>query len=522
MEIVQHSLIGRVFLSLWIALATYYEHSVLAVLFRGTAGVFRSLWRGSLFSRIFSRESSLSKAWSRSLYCRFLGMILNLPVLLLRKLYVLLRPLFDGSIVAQLGFAIVENTPIAVSWLMFAILIIPYKAWNNAYSLLGFSLMLLFAILSGMRRKSRRLDVVDLGPYYVFFASLVILAVPLSAYTGLSARYLLYHLSCMLCVLVIVSTVERGAQLRRLASMASAGLVVVSAYGIVQRIQGVEVNPSFVDLTLNKDMPGRVYSMFENPNAFAEVLVLLIPLAIGLLFASKGWGGRLLGLSGALLGSVSILMTYSRASWIGLAVAVLVFLFLWKKKILPAVILLGLAAIPLLPDSIFNRILTIFNFSDTSTSSRFPLYEAAGRLISERPLQGVGLGSDAVRAAVADLNLYHGKSPFVHAHNVYLQVWAETGIFGLLSLLGTVGWALKRGGSVALRKIGSSSSRMLLIGSVSALVGIMVCGVADFIWHYPRVMLIFWFVFAMAASSIRVALLEGRQSEKKGLSHETI
>lgn len=522
MEIVQNSLIGRLFLALWIPLLAFYEDSILALILRGLNGLFRSFWRASLFSRIFSRESSLSKAWIRSSLCSILAILVNLPVLLLRKLYELLRPVFDGSAFARFGFACVEDTPLAVGWLMFVFLIIPYKAWNNAYSLLGFSLMLLFAILSGMRKKSRRLDVVDLGPYYVFFAGFVIMAVPLSAYTGLSARFLLYHLSCMLCVLVLVSTVERTSQLRRLAAMASAGLVVVSVYGIVQRIQGVEVNPSYVDLTLNKDMPGRVYSMFENPNAFAEVLVLLIPIAIGLMFASKSWGYRILGLSAAALGSVTILMTYSRASWLGLVAAAFVFLFLWKKKILPAVILLGLAAIPLLPDSIFNRILTIFNFNDTSTSSRFPLYQAAGRLISDRPLQGVGLGSDAVRAAVSDLNLYHGKSPFVHAHNVYLQVWAELGIFGLLSLLGTVGWSLKRGGSIALRKLGSSSSRMILVGSVSSLVGIMVCGVADFIWHYPRVMLIFWFVFAMAAASIRVALQEERQTEKRSASHETV
>jgi O-antigen ligase len=208
-------------------------------------------------------------------------------------------------------------------------------------------------------------------------------------------------------------------------------------------------------------------------------------------------------------------MTYSRAGWIGLAVAALFFIFLWNRKLLPAVVILGLAALPFLPDAVFNRILTIFNFSDTSTSSRFPLYEAALRLLRLRPLQGAGLGSDAVRAAVLDLNLYHGASPFVHSHNVYLQVWAETGIFGLLAMLGAVGWTLKRGAITVLRKLGSSSARMLIAGSVSALLGIMVCGIADFIWHYPRVMLIFWFVVGMALAGIRVALREKQSIEAR-------
>ena len=36
--------------------------------------------------------------------------------------------------------------------------------------------------------------------------------------------------------------------------------------------------------------------------------------------------------------------------------------------------------------------------------------------------------------------------------------------------------------------------------------GTMVCGLADYIWNYPRVMLIFWFVCALTlAGLIRLA-----------------
>jgi len=511
----RNSLIGRLFLPLCLRMLCYYENSALYYLLQSLSLALQRMWRGSLTGHVVRREGAISRAFPRSLFCQGLGMLLNLPGLLLQKLYRSLRGLFEGSVACQLGFAVVENTPIAVGWLMLLILVIPYDHWNNAYSFAGFFLLFLCAICAGMRKHTKRLDVVSIGPYALFFWGLILLAVPLSAYMHLSSRFLFYHLSSMLCVLVIVSTVERASQLRRLAGMASLGLVIVSLYAIVQRIQGVEVNASYVDLTLNKDMPGRVFSMYENPNAFGEVLVLLIPVAVGLLFGSRSWGGRFLGLVAAGLGSVSLVMTYSRAGWIGLAVAALFFIFLWNRKLLPAVVILGLAALPFLPDAVFNRILTIFNFSDTSTSSRFPLYEAALRLLRLRPLQGAGLGSDAVRAAVLDLNLYHGASPFVHSHNVYLQVWAETGIFGLLAMLGAVGWTLKRGAITVLRKLGSSSARMLIAGSVSALLGIMVCGIADFIWHYPRVMLIFWFVFGMALAGIRVALREKQSMEAR-------
>jgi O-antigen ligase len=518
----QGGLVGRVLLRLWGILVLWYENSALGYGLGELSKFCRRSFEGSWIARCAVRNGALSRGFADSLSCRLLGAILNLPGLLLRTLYRTFRPVFRHSAAARIGFAVVENTPIAAGWLMLAILIIPYEQWNNAYSLLGFSVLLCFAMAAGMRKTSRRLDVAAVGPYSVFFAGFVLLAWPLSYSSMLSQRFVLYHLACVLCVIVIVSTVERRDQLLRLAGAATGGLILTSAYGILQRIQGVEVNPSFVDMTLNKDMPGRVFSVFENPNAFGEVLVLLIPVAVGLMFAARGWAGKLFGLLGTGVGIVALVMTYSRAGWVGLLMAALLFVFLWNRKLLPVLILLGAGAIPFLPDVVLNRILTIFNMNDTSTSSRFPLYEAAVNLIRQEPFTGAGLGSDAVRAAVKEGNLYHGKSPFVHSHNVYLQVWAETGLFGLLALLGTVGYAIKRTARVALGKGGSRPVRMVIIGGASALLGIMVCGFADFIWHYPRVMLVFWFVFALTMAGIRLALREEtRARNRQSLEEES-
>ena len=147
---------------------------------------------------------------------------------------------------------------------------------------------------------------------------MILVAWPLSAYPSLSTRFLLYYVTCMLCVVVIVSTVETWRHLTRLMAFSSLALLVMSLAGLYQRIQGVEVNPSYVDMNLNKGMPGRVWSFYENPNTFAEVLLLLIPVAIAYMLCSKGWLGRFLGFFSAAVGCVAMAMTYSRASWVGL------------------------------------------------------------------------------------------------------------------------------------------------------------------------------------------------------------
>jgi len=505
MEVVKNSATGRLFLPIWYLLFNLYELSALAVLFRGLSAVWKRMWHGSAIAGFITREGAVSRAWRHSSTCNVVSIVINLPVALLHWIYRRFQFFFDGSMAARIVFGMGEQTPAAIGWLFLVIVLIPYEHWNNMYSLVGFFLMLLLTLAGGMRRHRLRLDVVAVGPYAVCFAAAVCLAFPLSAFPGLSFRFLFFHLTCMLCVLVTVSTVERVDQLLRLVCFASLGLTSTSIVGVIQRILGVEVNASYVDLTLNEGMPGRVFAMFENPNAFAEVLAMLIPLAVALMLGSPSWRGRTLGCIAAGLGVVAIFMTYGRASWVGLLVAALLFVFLWNRKLLPAMLLLGIAAVPLLPDSIFNRILTIFNPKDTSTSSRFPLYFAALRLLQARPVLGAGLGTDAVRQAVKDLNFYHGVAPFVHSHDVYLQIWAESGLLGIVSFVGAMGWTVKN----AIRAVASESCprpvRLITIGGASALFGILVCGIADYIWNYPRVMLVFWFVVAITLSGIRLS-----------------
>ena len=515
METVNSSVLCRFLAPLWRKLADWYEYSLLAVVIRGIAAGIKNWCAGSGIIRFAAREGVLSRSWEDSLLCHGLTFLLNIPTKILQWIYSKGKAAFDGSFFVQLAFSALENLPLLVGWLMLLFLVIPYEKWSNGYSFAGFVLCFGLSLFAGMRKKGWKLDLDALGPWLAAFGGAVLLAWPLSAYPDLSYRFLKYYGACILCVIVIVSTVERREHLMRLAGISSVALIVMSAYGFYQRASGIEVNPSYVDVTLelNKNMPGRVFSFFENPNAFGEVLLLLIPVAVALMLGSKGWGGRFLGFFAAAVGCVAIIMTYSRASWIGLFFAAALFVLLWNRKIIPACILLVFAAIPFLPESIFNRILTIFDSSDSSTSSRFPLYYAAGEFLTRRPILGAGLGSDAVRQAISDLNLFHGHDKFVHCHNIYLQVWCETGLLGLITFVGGIFWTAKKGAKAVLKAACDPSVRMIILGGITALMGTMLCGMADYIWNYPRVMLIFWFVCALALAGIRLAARE----ESEGL-----
>lgn len=500
--------------SLWTGLLAAYEESALhrltAALGRGCA----HLLDGSRILDFLFREGILARAWGESRTCRALGFLINLPGNLLHRLYRAFQKQFDESFFANLAFTMGEETAIGEFWVILALWVIPFERWNNAYHFLGFSALLALFYAGSMRRyETFRLDVKSVGPYAAGMFLAAALGVALSAYPGLSARFLMYHATCLLCVLVTVNAVRSAEDLKRLAAGGSGVVLISSLYAVYQRMQGVKVNKSFVDLEVNAGMPGRVDSFFDNPNTFAQVLILLLPLALGLALCAKRPVLRLAALGSFAVGVAALGMTYSRASWVGIAFAMAAAVFLWKPKLLPLFAALCVLAVPLLPSSILNRILTIANTSDSSTSGRIPLYEAALNTIKVSPVTGAGLGTAAVQQFIKDNNLYHAKAPFVHAHNIYLQIWIEAGLLGLISFLGAMFLSVKNAAR-AVRRCRDSAARTLTCAAAASLCGILVCGLADYPWNYPRVMGIFWFVFALCVAGTNLCVRAGQEENQ--------
>ena len=137
------------------------------------------------------------------------------------------------------------------------------------------------------------------------------------------------------------------------------------------------------------------------------------------------------------------------------------------------------------------------------------LYKAAIEVIRRSPLTGAGLGTAATQTYIREFNLYHDKAPFVHSHNFYLEVWIQMGLLGVTGFVGSMLWNIKNAAR-AVRHGGPSVGRTVAAAAASAMCGAMVCGLADFLWNYPRVLVIFWFTFAMAIAGVKVCTEEAK------------
>lgn len=499
MTLIRESFVYR----LSLALAAVYGDSALHRVLAALGNWCNRQIDGSAVLRPLCREGAAARAWKDSRLCRLLSFLINLPGWLLHRLYAALPLTFEDSFFARLAFDMGGETAVAQSWLVMLLWVIPFTYWNNAYSLIGFTLLLILFYAGSMRRPDFRLDMAAVGFYPVVLFGAMAMSVVNSYAPSQSLRFVFYHLSAALCVVVTVSAVRHAEDLKRLAAGGGVCVLASSLYGVFQRIQGVEVNRSNVDLKVNAGMPGRVESYFDNANTFCEVLLLLLPLVIALILCSRHLYSRLIAAGILVAGVAAAGMTYSRASWVGIACAMAVFVFLWKPKLIPLCAVLCVLCIPLLPTTIWNRILTIGNRSDSSTLNRLPTLRAAVEVIASRPIRGVGLGTATPKIFIADWNLYHADFPYVHSHNFYLEVWLQMGILGVVSFTASMLWNIKQAAHTV-RHCENSTARTITCAAAAALCGAMVCGLADYLWNYPRVMVIFWFVFAMALAGVKV------------------
>ena len=488
---------------LWIWWVALWHGSALYAGYERLARALDRSWQESTLRRLVYWRGPLYCAWPHSLCCRLCTWLLNLIPRLLHWIYCRWQHTFDASRCCRALFALGDGCVAALSWLMVVLLIVPQPVWNNLYSLVLALLCLGLFLLSSMRRRHRRLDLSVMGPYPVLFAVLTVVFAVYTVYPSSSLRFFVFHFTCGVAVLTTVSAVETREDLRRLVFFIAAGIALSCLYGLVQRAMGIEVSSRLVDLTHSASTPGRVFSVFENSNSFACVLLMFIPVLVGAAIWDRP-AARLVLLGISLLGGLCLLLTYSRGGWVGFAVSIVVLTLLLRPRLIPLYLVAGLALLPLLPDSIRQRLFSIFGGQDSSISSRKYLFEGAWGLIRQRPLQGVGLGYEAVAEAVYYFETYRAQALFIHTHNIYLEVAAEMGVFGFLAFAGTMISALKNGICAVSRRLGDRYVRGVTAGCVGGLAGVLVYSLADYPWSYPRVMLLFWLLFALLTAAVKV------------------
>lgn len=212
----------------------------------------------------------------------------------------------------------------------------------------------------------------------------------------------------------------------------------------------------------------RVFFPFISPNILGGYLAMIIPLAL----TFKNRSLLILPLFFALL------LTRSLGALLSLSLALTLYYFLegkFKKRniFILLVLLAAIGTIFIARTQIHKEHLQpLF-----STIMRLNYWEGTLAVIKSHPLTGTGLGN---------FNLAYSR----YSHNSYLQLWAETGILGIISFIWLVIIILKRG----LKNLRESPDKARSAALICCAFVFLIHNLIDFTFFLPEVSLIWWVI----------------------------
>lgn len=186
----------------------------------------------------------------------------------------------------------------------------------------------------------------------------------------------------------------------------------------------------------------RPYGLLPHPNILAGFLVVSL-LAAGAWVLAQRTVVWWIGTSVFLLGLLGLLLTFSRAAWIGFAAGALVVgLVLLRTRVqfirietlitAGCVILVGVVFFSIFRPFLLARTGAVSeSIEQRSVAGRVVYTAFALQAITEFPVLGVGIGNFPWRASYYLMDIafdMRGDS----AHNIYLSAWAELGTVGLV------------------------------------------------------------------------------------------
>ncbi|HEX6203188.1 MAG TPA: O-antigen ligase family protein, partial [Thermoanaerobaculia bacterium] len=244
----------------------------------------------------------------------------------------------------------------------------------------------------------------------------------------------------------------------------------------------------------------RIAGPLGDPNYFAQILLVLVPVALALAWGYDSWSGgsgrrRLLALGAAGLLVAGTVLTYSRGA--ALALALVLGLAVLVRGIRPRHVVAGVAVVALLwvfaPEGFARRLTTLREVlpggeevlrPDSSFAKRRLVTAAAWQMFLDAPLLGVGAGNYGSRFTPyadrvgTDARLYEDPGERNFPHNLYLEIAAETGAIGLavFALVVVAAFASLVGARRRALARGDPRTAALAEGLGLALVGFLITG----------------------------------------------
>ncbi len=378
------------------------------------------------------------------------------------------------------------------------LLVLFFATWNLPIAFQQTALGCLLAFLGYMLWRTGSLPRTPLWyPFFFFLGALLVSTIlspdPLQSFIGYRKMWLM---GGCLAVFVLVRNEQEVATVLTVALWVAGA---VAAYSIVQHFTGLDLAKTLVGKAPNLDpfwfgrQEGyRVKGL--HPSGMTYAHALLFPLC---LITAWGLSPRLPLRQRLLLGIGWICMLFAlffsltRGVWIAYGLLLVVYGLVRGRHAAPAVVG-GVVVCGLLFASagqgVRERGLSLFDFE--ANIGRSQIWLANMDMIKERPLTGWGFGNYK-QFREAFYQRYPQADTNAHAHNNFLQIWVDTGLFGLAAFLFLIGSIIMMGWRAYVKQR-NEPLKSLTLGCWLGLVGFLIGGLTQYNWGDAEVVLVWW------------------------------
>jgi hypothetical protein len=244
----------------------------------------------------------------------------------------------------------------------------------------------------------------------------------------------------------------------------------------------------------------RSQGMYRHPSIAASLCGLFLPIVLAYLVAARTNRDRALLLMIFILGLAALILTFSRAGGIGLAVGLLVFFAVggWSRLIPRRVLILSILVLIVAGVISLPFLLVYFGARPGSFWARFYMHQAALQGYLQHPLLGVGFNNSTAamtegRQELIDLGI---KMPRTEpADSYYVAMLVEVGPIGCLLLFGFFGRMVMT--ALHAIKENAMDKKPLLVGIVAGLASLATQSISDIPMAGHAVDGSLWFLLAL-------------------------
>jgi putative inorganic carbon (HCO3(-)) transporter len=354
-------------------------------------------------------------------------------------------------------------------------------------------------------REYLKLDRTGLNLPIIVFYLIAFLSIFWSTHTEISISAFWRKLSEYIALFIIVAETANDKRIiKNIVYAISFSAAIVCLDGIYQKFSGHDIIRHYPLHSLE-----RITGPFRFPNEMSGWLLVVFFITIPLAIYTRQAAGRAWNI--ALLSLLSYVAFYgmTRGAFAAFVPALGIMLVAMGGRKAAIIFLAGLAvfiiAMVLLPKA-RESIYVLKFFSGSSTEHRTKVLAAGWQMFMEKPFTGQGLNT-----FMANYGRFRqaGDAGVWYAHNTYLQVAAEMGIFGLAAFL----WIIVKAAIIFIktfRRVNDAFLRPLYLGLFCGLAGFLFLSALDVTHFSLRLAVLFYVSLGLLMAVKNVGLRDGK------------